>query len=657
MKLTRVVVLTGTITAALTLPLTSTAKHAHEAPVGVQVIALDDTEPSVVIDHQRISLETGVPLALYRPDFPVTPGAPEAMAREFLGLHAEELRLQSPSLDDLRHHHTRAGAVGHTVRFDQTFQGIPVYDATTAVTVRHDATVVFVVNGYKPEVRLTDVTPSITADDALATARAHLSPEGALVHEDARLVIHHSDGVSRLVYDVALVPSVSPVGDWEIFVDAKTGDVVKAVDRAAYIDGTGSLFDPDPLSSAGATYGDTGFEDGGDAGTPQLDAEVVTYTLRDISFDGANYELVGPWAEIRDFEGPFSGTYEQATPDWIANRSPQLFEASLDYWHIDNIMRWINIELGVSCEPFQYTGGARFDPHGLNGADNSHYIGSIGSVAFGDGGVDDGEDADVVIHEMGHAVHDWLTVGGLSQVNGLSEGFGDYLAASYSRSLGQWDPSDPQYQWVFSWDGHNPFWGGRRTNYGASYPSGLTGSIHTDGQIFSTCMMRIWDRIGREKIDTAVFEGLAMTGSSTSQQGAAEAIMQAAIALAYTELELNAIYEEMTTTGYMVEPPVAVGDTEGLSAGTRLLGNRPNPFNPTTTLAYELATGGPVRLSIYDTAGREVTTLVDGSLDAGRHEIRWDGRDADGIEVASGVYHLRLEANGVTRTHRAVLLK
>jgi len=657
MKLTRVVVLSGTIAAALTLPPASSAKHAHQTPAGVEVIGLDHTEPSVVIDGRRIGLETGVPLAIYRPEFPVTPAAPEAMAREYLELHAADFRLHDPSLADLRHHHTRASAVGHTVRFTQTHRGVPVYDATTAITIRHDATVAFVVNGYRSDVRLDDVTPSILADDALAIARAHLSPEGPLVHEDARLVIVHAGGASRLVYDVALVPAIAPVGDWEIFVDAHTGEVVKAVDRAAYVDGTGTLYDPDPLSSAGATYGDPGFTDGGDAGTPELDAEVVTYTLRDISFDGATYRLVGPWAEIRDFEGPFTGTYAQGSSEWLSNRQPEVFEASLDYWHIDNIMRWINVDLGVTCEPFQYSGGARFDPHGLNGADNSHYIGSTGTVSFGDGGVDDGEDADVVIHEMGHAVHDWLTVGGLSQVNGLSEGFGDYLAASYSRSLGQWDPSDPQYQWVFSWDGHNPFWGGRRTDYGATYPGGLIGQIHTDGQIFSTCMMRIWDRIGREKIDRAVFEGLAMTGSSTSQQGAAEAILQAAIALGYTDLELNAIYQEMTTTGYMVDPPVAVGDAEGLSAGTRLLGNRPNPFNPTTTLAYELATTGAVRLSIYDTAGREVTTLVDGTLDAGRHEIRWDGRDADGVEVASGVYHLRLEANGVTRTHRAVLLK
>ena len=110
------------------------------------------------------------------------------------------------------------------------------------------------------------------------------------------------------------------------------------------------------------------------------------------------------------------------------------------------------------------------DPSGFNGADNSHYLSGSGRLAFGEGGVDDAEDADVIIHELGHGLHDWVTDGGLSQVNGLSEGTGDYAAGSYSRAIGFWSPSDAAYSWTFNWDGHNPFWDGRILNYSASYP-------------------------------------------------------------------------------------------------------------------------------------------------------------------------------------------
>src|SRR5262249_28097644 len=152
-----------------------------------------------------------------------------------------------------------------------------------------------------------------------------------------------------------------------------------------------------------------------------------------------------------------------------------------------------------------------------------------GSLSFGEGGVDDAEDSDVIIHELGHGVHDWITGGGLSQVNGLSEGLGDYNAASYSRSLGQWASGDPPFQWTFNWDGHNPFWPGRITNSTLHYPEGLDGEVHDDGVIWVTSLMHIWDDIGQQRADKAVWEGIAMTNGSSSQDDAAHAVLQAAV--------------------------------------------------------------------------------------------------------------------------------
>ena len=150
--------------------------------------------------------------------------------------------------------------------------------------------------------------------------------------------------------------------------------------------------------------------------------------------------------------------HTNSTSDFFFTRSNDSFEAVNTYFHIDNSMRWINDSLGFDLTPFQYVGGVRFDPHGLNGDDNSHYIPATGSIAFGDGGVDDAEDLGVVLHELGHGIHDWITSGGLSQVEGLSEGSCDYWCTSYIRSTGYWTPAYPAYNWVFIWDGHNPFW-------------------------------------------------------------------------------------------------------------------------------------------------------------------------------------------------------
>ncbi len=89
-----------------------------------------------------------------------------------------------------------------------------------------------------------------------------------------------------------------------------------------------------------------------------------------------------------------------------------------------------------------------------------------------------------------------------------------------------------------------------------------------------------------------------------------------------------------------------------------LRGNYPNPFNPATTIAYDLPSATTVTLSVYDITGRHIRTLLDGaSLEAGRHEVPWDGRDAAGRDVASGVYFYRLEAAGESITRKMILVK
>jgi hypothetical protein len=88
-----------------------------------------------------------------------------------------------------------------------------------------------------------------------------------------------------------------------------------------------------------------------------------------------------------------------------------------------------------------------------------------------------------------------------------------------------------------------------------------------------------------------------------------------------------------------------------------LLGARPNPFNPRTTVAFELARSAHVTLRVYDARGRLLRSLHDGTLPAGRHALAWDGRDDAGRGLGSGVYLLRLEGDGVLETRRCTLVR
>ena len=83
----------------------------------------------------------------------------------------------------------------------------------------------------------------------------------------------------------------------------------------------------------------------------------------------------------------------------------------------------------------------------------------------------------------------------------------------------------------------------------------------------------------------------------------------------------------------------------------------PNPFNPHTTLVFDLPRAQRARLSIHDVAGRRVAVLVDGLLAAGQQAFTWDGRDHAGNEVSSGHYIARLATADGISVRRLVLLR
>ncbi len=89
----------------------------------------------------------------------------------------------------------------------------------------------------------------------------------------------------------------------------------------------------------------------------------------------------------------------------------------------------------------------------------------------------------------------------------------------------------------------------------------------------------------------------------------------------------------------------------------RLHPNAPNPFNPVTTLRFDVPAAGRVRLAVYDARGKRVRGLVDSVLSPGSHEAVWDGRDDAGRALASGSYSARLEAGGAIQSMRVGLVR
>jgi len=102
--------------------------------------------------------------------------------------------------------------------------------------------------------------------------------------------------------------------------------------------------------------------------------------------------------------------------------------------------------------------------------------------------------------------------------------------------------------------------------------------------------------------------------------------------------------------------PNFIGDDQVPSV-TKLHGNYPNPFNPETTVTFDLSENTDVVLSIFDIKGSLVRTLAEGSLKAGNHRINWDGKDKRGGSLSSGIYYISLKAGNKLFFHRSLMVK
>ncbi|RKZ12509.1 hypothetical protein DRQ50_11840, partial [bacterium] len=126
---------------------------------------------------------------------------------------------------------------------------------------------------------------------------------------------------------------------------------------------------------------------------------------------------------------------------------------------------------------------------------------------------------------------------------------------------------------------------------------------------------------------------------------------------AVTDTVGNALETDHVWTFTTVDGPVSGVQEPMIPRVTVLMQNAPNPFNPRTTIAFDLASPGSVRLKIYSVDGKLVRTLVTERMEAGQHKRIWDGRDNGGRTVPTGVYLMRLETRGVTQTRKMLMLK
>ena len=107
----------------------------------------------------------------------------------------------------------------------------------------------------------------------------------------------------------------------------------------------------------------------------------------------------------------------------------------------------------------------------------------------------------------------------------------------------------------------------------------------------------------------------------------------------------------------LLAPPVANNDSNAPGIQTALLGNYPNPFNPQTTISYKLANPAEVSIDIFNSRGQLVRNLVDERKAAGDYQVKWDGKDKNGIRSANGIYFYKMKCGSYSATRKMLMMK
>ena len=288
--------------------------------------------------------------------------------------------------------------------------------------------------------------------------------------------------------------------------------------------GTGRVFFPNPVAS----LGDQSLTDQKDADYAALQPAYKVVSLTNL--DGSGY-LRGDWANILNETGnpAFS-----SSNTFIYARNDDRFEQVMAYYWVTEAQKYIqSLGFGSTFAPINMESqDIRVNQIGI---DNSFSWDKHDLLRFGKGGVDDAEDAEVILHEYGHAIQDSqmdpFGFGTSLEAGSIGEGFGDYFAVTVSNVIAPTADSPCVADWdSISYTSTTPHCL-RRVDQNLHYPEDLDGRVHHNGQIWSRALWDIRNALGHIKADTIILQAQFSFEPDTSMPAAAQATVDAAEAL------------------------------------------------------------------------------------------------------------------------------
>jgi hypothetical protein len=343
----------------------------------------------------------------------------EATARTFLSSNADRFQLD-PGLAGLTLTDSGSTPMGAFFRFQQSYQGVPVYGAEVKVNFNRQGRAVAVNSSYVANLKLNSTLPRVGPDQAHGKLEANIpkpaaedsdDPDGAI---EPKLYIVISKGAPVLAWEVV---RRSVGAEWKALVHAGTGALLDGPrDVNRYATGTGRVFN---VNAVVATRNNN-LRDGNDAANA---VPVIAYsTVALLRLAGTGY-LDGSFAS----SGATKKRVYNSGNAFHFDRSSDGFSETMGYYYLDHAQTYIQ-RLGF------HNVNNRQQIFAVNRLkqDNSFYSPNTKQISYGTGGVDDAEDAEVIWHEYGHSVQDNQVpgFGSGSEAGAMGEGFGDYLAGS-----------------------------------------------------------------------------------------------------------------------------------------------------------------------------------------------------------------------------------
>ena len=427
-------------------------------------------------------------------------------------------------------------------RYVQRVGGLPVLDAQTVIADSPDAPPVLVADSTVDGLSPRPAARAISERRAVRAARRAVGAGQLRAPGHGRLGIDPKTG--RVVWEVSL-PSADPLGDFLVTIDARSGAELRTRDLLWRATGSAMIFNPNPVVQQANSY--SGLRDNKDRDSALLTSLRVPVSLERIT--SAKGCLAGTYADAR--LGRKAKSVCRSSLDFTdLTRSDDAFEAVMAYFHIDRNRAYVD-GLGLSEALRQQPQKVRVN---AIPDDNSYFSAMTRSMTIGEGGVDDGEDADVIVHEYGHSLQDQAVHGfGRSLAGGtIGEGFGDYNAAMMSALTTGGDLESSVC--IFDWDGisYSKNGCGRRADKALNLTKAKQKcqlEIHCMGEVWSSALYELrvalgTDANGQSVMDRVIFESHFMLAPRISFRDAAKALL-AADQLLYASAHAATIEAEM----------------------------------------------------------------------------------------------------------------